>query len=195
MAIVKAKKATARANNANQFSPMLILCSSEKYNLAKSLFKDCEVQNYSSKELFHNRNGTDAEKELCRSILYTLNVRAHGTEHVTIVKKHKKSLVSAVVSVDHYEHIFQFDSFDDVRIYDDFHRILASLRYIDETIYYNDVITESIDTYRKKMTKLFPNERKVFMRKLKSVIAPVDELDSLIAYTYEKMHKALGPKA
>lgn len=191
-------KSKAKIKN-NVFEPMLILLSKESYSNKTSLFKGCDIQESTSHEMFNMRK---SESEFSRDILfgkdiiYTLNLRPkpNQTKHLTVVKNFKSNILSAILLIDFFGYVLQFNELKDIEAYGLFHGMISRLRIIDDTYHYNHNIDTAISEFEAMISNSYKSEIQCIAEMVKRIKPSSVEFESLIAFTYGKMLERLGPR-
>ncbi len=199
MATKRIKSVNSKKSTENIFEPMIILFSEESYPNKKSLFKGCDVQEATSKELFNmgkSESEFSCDIRFSKDIIYSLNLRPKGnqTKHVTVIKNFKPSLLSAIALTDFFGYVLLFKDFEDTEAYGEFHRMIARLRMMDNAWHYNHNLADAVNEFELMLTNASPSEKRKVAAMVKKVLPSDIEFESLIQYTYQKMFERLGPR-
>ena len=191
---VKSKK-----NVISKFEPMIILFSDKSYPNKKSLFKGCDVEEATSKELFSkDESKSEFSRDIIFSqdIMYSLNLRPkrNQTKHVTVIKNFKPSLLSEIALTDFFGYVLLFKEFKDTKAYGEFQRMIARLRMMDNAWHYNDNLYVAVEEFELLLTNASPSEKSKVAAMVKKALPSDTEFEALIQYTYQKMFERLGSR-
>jgi hypothetical protein len=199
MATNRIKCVKSKKNLIIGFEPMIILFSDKSYPNKKSLFKGCDVQEASSKELYNmGKSESEFTRDICfgKDIIYSLNLRPKGnqTKHLTVIKNFKPSLLSAIALTDFFGYVLVFKEFEDTEAYGEFHRMIARLRMMDNAWHYNHNLADAVKEFELMLTNASPSDKRKVAAMVKKALPSDIEFESLIQYTYQKMFERLGSR-
>lgn len=165
MANKRINSVNSKKSTDNIFEPMIILFSEDSYPNKKSLFKGCDVQEATSKELFNmgkSESEFSCDIRFSKDIIYSLNLRPKGnqTKHVTVIKNFKPSLLSAIALTDFFGYVLLFKEFEDTEAYGEFHRMIARLRIMDNAWHYNHNLADAVNEFELMLTNASPSEKR-----------------------------------